>query len=84
MFNTIYCYLVEYKVPDDIIFLIFEYLICASMNCNEYGNKKLRERVGTADYFYCSFHYEEILEEIEDEYYNEYEDYGSDGIYERY
>ena len=54
------------------------------MNCNEYGNKKLREQAGTADYFYCSFHYEEILEEIEDEYYNEYEDYGSDGIYERY
>jgi hypothetical protein len=106
MFNIIYCDLVEYKVPDDIIFLIFEYLTCASMDCDEYGNNELtREDVKMIELFdeidlliiadsfhvgsfYCSFHYEKILKEIEDEYYYEYcceecEDYGSDGICER-
>tara|TARA_B100001971_G_scaffold8220_1_gene6758 strand:+ start:12726 stop:13052 length:327 start_codon:yes stop_codon:yes gene_type:complete len=107
MFNIIYCDLVECKVPDDIIFLIFEYLTCASMDCNEYGNNELTgEDVKMIELFdeidllriagsfhvgsfYCSFHYEKILKEIEDEYYYEYcceecEDYGSDGIYERF
>ncbi len=101
MFNIIYCDLVECKVPDDIIFLIFEYLTCANIDCNEYGNKDLTEEdlkiikffdevdQFNIGYFYCSFHYEKILEEIEDKYYyeyccDEYEDYGSDGICERW
>lgn len=106
MYSIIYNNLVENLVPDDIISLIFEYLICASENCNEYGNRQLTEKdvkitelfdeidlldichlhIGS---FYCSFHYEQIIDEIEDTYYCGYccedcEDYGSDGIYERY
>lgn len=101
MFKIIYCDLVECKVPDDIIFLIFEYLTCASIDCNEYGNKELVEKdvesifydeknEFNVGYFYCPLHYQKILDTIENTHYyyeyccDEYEDYGSDGICERW
>jgi len=99
MFQNIYTHFVLQRISDDIISTIFQYLTCNDIGCDKYGSKKLvkndleyvydRKEFNT-DCVYCPIHYLQILNKIEEEKeyfkycYNEYEDYSSDGIYEKW
>ena len=99
MLNKIYIKCINF-IENDIILIIINYLVCADTLCSKYGKFQLTDhdlqvlpsfekKLYNLGFFYCTYHYEQLLIDIEEtlyedcEYYEDYEDYGSDGITSR-
>ena len=96
MLNKIYIKCINF-IENDIILIIINYLVCADTLCSKYGKFQLTDhdlqvlpsfekKLYNLGFFYCTYHYEQLLIDIEETIYNMYqcceecEDYGSDGF----
>jgi len=95
MLNKVYIKCKNF-IENDIILIIINYIVCADTSCSKYGkfqltNKDLQglpsfEKNLYNRFFYCPYHYGQLLIDIEETIYNMYEcceeceDYGSDGF----
>ena len=78
-FQVLYHELVQHNIPDDIIKIIFDYAKCQYEGCYKFGDEELItfEGFGGFDGFYCSMHFEEVTDEI-DELLDEFNSYRDD------